>query len=45
MTIDMPHDFAKEMDPLYRMVKQREQELNEEVVQPRNPPNQENTNW
>ena len=45
MTIDMPRDFAKEMEPLYRMVLQREQELNEEVVQPRNPPNQENTNW
>ena len=45
MTIDMPSDFAKEMEPLYRMVKQREQELNEEVVQPRDPPNQENTNW
>ena len=35
MTIDMPHDFAKEMEPLYRMVKQREQERNEEVTQPR----------
>jgi hypothetical protein len=45
MTIDMPHDFAKEMEPLYRMVKQREQELNEEVTQPRDPHNQENSNW
>jgi len=35
MTIDMPHDFIKEMEPLYRMVKQREQERNEEVTQPR----------
>ena len=45
MTIDMPFDFAKEMEPLYRMVKQREQERNEEVVQPRDPLNQENSNW
>ncbi len=35
MTIDMPFDFTKEMEPLYRMVKQREQERNEEVTQPR----------
>jgi len=31
----MPQHFAKEMEPLYRMVKQREQERNEEVTQPR----------
>ena len=41
----MPQHFAKEMEPLYRMVKQREQERNEEVTQPRDPPNQENSNW
>ncbi len=45
MTIDMPYDFTREMEPLYRMVKKREQERNEEVVQPRDPINQENTNW
>lgn len=44
MTIDMPFDFTKEMEPLYRMVKQREQERNEEVTQPM-PQSQENTNW
>ena len=31
----MPLHFAKEMESLYRMVKQREQERNEEVTQPR----------
>lgn len=41
----MPQHFAKEMDPLYRMVKKREQEINEEVTQPRDPGTQENTNW
>ena len=36
MTIDMPHDFAKEMEPLYRMVKKHEQDKGDA---------QENTNW
>lgn len=41
---EMPLHFAKEMEPLYRMVKKNEQERNEEVTQPMTP-NQENTNW
>ena len=45
MTVDMPKVFAKEMEPLYRMVKKYDQEINEEVTQPRENSNQENTNW
>lgn len=37
LTVDMPDHFAKEMEPLYRMVKKYEQEKDN--------PSQENTNW
>ena len=36
MTVDMPKVFAKELDPLYRMVKKHDQDKDN---------TQENTNW
>jgi hypothetical protein len=41
LTVDMPNYYAKEIEPLYRMVKKYK--LNGEAIQSM-PPNQENTN-